>query len=95
MTRMKSGTPSSVSLVERPTSRLSNRSTRKPLDAMASQKRTSHAIICIEKPITRATVGAPASPMKSYSSSTDPETLARGMKGFTTNAGLAGATLAG
>src|SRR5687768_2493866 len=64
-----SGMPRWSSLVERPMSRLSKRTTRKPFATSISQNASGHSTICTPRPITRTMVGRPASPSDSYSSS--------------------------
>ncbi len=46
-------------LVERPASRLSKRTTKKPSSTSCSQKSSGHAISCIPSPITRSSGGSP------------------------------------
>ncbi len=64
---MTSGGPRSSSFEESPQSRLSNRVTLKPRDAMSVQNASSHSIIWYERPITSSSGVAPGSPKLSYS----------------------------
>src|ERR1051325_7562962 len=55
--------------VDSPTSRLANRATNRPRWARPSHSSSGHAIICVARPMTSTTGGAPASPNVSYASS--------------------------
>ena len=52
-----------------PTSRLSNRTTKRPRRARPSHSSSGQAIICVARPMMSTTGGAPASPNVSYASS--------------------------
>mmetsp|Transcript_39898 Transcript_39898/g.123285 ORF Transcript_39898/g.123285 Transcript_39898/m.123285 type:complete len:262 (-) Transcript_39898:94-879(-) len=56
------GTPASSSLVDCPMSRLSNRTTKNPREASASQKASCQRIICALRPMMRRTHGFVESP---------------------------------
>jgi hypothetical protein len=57
------GSPPESIFVERPMSRLSKRTTRKPQSASIPQKASSQAIICVANPMIRSSGSAPGSPI--------------------------------
>ena len=56
------GTGRSSSSVDRPTSRLSNRTTKKPRAARLGTESSRQAIICVASPITSTSAGSARSP---------------------------------
>jgi hypothetical protein len=67
--RITSGTGPSVMRLDRPTSRLSKRTTWKPAEAICWQKRSSHAVIWAVRPMIRSSDGSSGDPKSSYSMS--------------------------
>ena len=57
------GTPADSILVERPMSRLSKRTTRKPRSASSEQNSGFQAIICVARPITSSSGSPSGSPI--------------------------------
>jgi hypothetical protein len=64
---MMSGTPALSNLVDFPTSRLSNRMTKRPCPTNPEQNSSSQQIICALRPMTRSSGGDEGSPNVSYS----------------------------
>src|SRR5436190_13026260 len=69
---MRSGGGPSANFVERPTSRLSNLTTRNPRLASARQKSSCQPSIWTPSPMISSISGSPASPNSSYAISTPP-----------------------